>query len=215
MLLTKFTHACVRLRRGDTTLVIDPGAFVERDALDGADAVLITHEHFDHLDADAVRAVARANPRLTVWTNGSVAKLLGDLEDQVRAVNEGDGFDVGGLGVEVYGTTHAPNHPDDPPPANVGFLVAGELFYPGDALTVPPRQVNTLLVPTNAPWMRLRDLVDYVRAVAPRRAYSTHDGLLNDVGLQLVDTWLARLGEEIGGDYRRIPPRETVELPLD
>ena len=73
MQLTKFTHACVRLDDGDRTLVLDPGAFSEVDeALDGADAILITHEHADHIDADKVRAALQGDSRLRLWAPNSV-----------------------------------------------------------------------------------------------------------------------------------------------
>ena len=45
MRITKFGHACVRLEHGGQALVVDPGSFTEREALDGATAVLVTHEH--------------------------------------------------------------------------------------------------------------------------------------------------------------------------
>ena len=48
--ITKFTHACVRLDCKGRVLVIDPGIFSEPQALIGADAVLVTHEHADHID---------------------------------------------------------------------------------------------------------------------------------------------------------------------
>ena len=43
MRLTKYSHACVRIERDAAVLVIDPGSFSERAALDGVDAILITH----------------------------------------------------------------------------------------------------------------------------------------------------------------------------
>ena len=65
MQLTKYTHSCVRLDDGDQSVVIDPGVFKEVDtALDGAGAVLITHEHPDHIDTAKVTAALRGNPRL-------------------------------------------------------------------------------------------------------------------------------------------------------
>ncbi len=48
MRITKFGHACVRVEFDGTTVVLDPGVFTDAGALDGADAVLITHEHPDH-----------------------------------------------------------------------------------------------------------------------------------------------------------------------
>ena len=52
MRLTKYSHSCVRFDNGSDVMVIDPGVFSEIElALEGAQAVLITHEHADHLDA--------------------------------------------------------------------------------------------------------------------------------------------------------------------
>ena len=64
MRLIKYAHACVRVEDDGAVLVIDPGAFTEPAALDGVDAVLITHEHFDHLDVERARRRAgrRARP---------------------------------------------------------------------------------------------------------------------------------------------------------
>ena len=67
MKLTKFTHACVRLEKEGRVLVLDPGTFSETDqALAGAAAVLITHEHPDHIDVDAVTEALLANAELQI-----------------------------------------------------------------------------------------------------------------------------------------------------
>ena len=52
MRITKYTHACIRLERDGRVLVIDPGTWSESAALTGADAVLVTHEHADHIDVE-------------------------------------------------------------------------------------------------------------------------------------------------------------------
>src|SRR5689334_17707999 len=48
--ITKFTHSCVRIEDTGRVLVIDPGVWSEPGALLGAHAVLVTHEHVDHVD---------------------------------------------------------------------------------------------------------------------------------------------------------------------
>ena len=60
MRITKFGHACVRIEHDGTTIVLDPGVFTDAEAVDGADAVLITHEHADHYLPDHLRADRRA-----------------------------------------------------------------------------------------------------------------------------------------------------------
>lgn len=212
MKLTKYGHACVRLEKDGRTLVIDPGRFSGEGVLRGADAVLITHEHFDHFDVAALRAAAAENVALEIYSCEAVISQLGDIAVLTRAVREGDSFTTNGFDVKVVGEWHAPNHPDQPVAQNVGFAVDEELFYPGDALTPPGFEVPTLMLPTNAPWLKLPEWIGYLRQVRPARAFSTHDGLLNDVGLHLVDNWLGMESDRHKGEFRRLKPGESVEL---
>jgi L-ascorbate metabolism protein UlaG (beta-lactamase superfamily) len=211
MRLTKLTHACVRLQKDDRTLVIDPGSLTrEADAFAGVDAVLITHEHMDHLDADRVRKVAGENPSLEIYTCGAVADQLSVAT--ARTLGDGDAVTIAGFEVGVVGEKHEVVHPDVPPVDNIGFFVDGEVFHPGDAFTVPDRPVPTLLVPTNAPWMKNPEMIDYLREVSPERAYSVHDGLVNDIGFMLIDGNLGGEGERQGKDFRRLKPGESIDL---
>ncbi|MFC4007826.1 MBL fold metallo-hydrolase [Nonomuraea purpurea] len=209
MELTKYTHACVRLEKNGKVLVIDPGSFTDEPVLDGADAVLITHEHFDHVDVAKLKA---ASPDLEVWTCEGVAAQLADVPAKIQVVRHGDDFETAGFRVRAFGEWHAKNHPDQPIVQNVGFLVDDEVFYPGDALTVPEAEVPTLLVPTGAPWLKLMEIVEYLRTIRPARAYSTHDGLYSDIGLRLVDNWLKMEADRQNADMRRLQIGEPITL---
>jgi len=210
MQLTKLGHACVRIRKDDRTLVIDPGGLTpEDDAIAGADAVLITHEHFDHLEAERLRKALAEDPRLTIYTCRAVAQILG-AGDRVRTVGEGDSLDIAGFDVAVAGQQHEIVHPDVPPVDNVGFFIDGEVFHPGDAFTV--LDAPTLLVPGQAPWMKAPEMIQYLRAVSPARAYAVHDGLLNEFGLGLLESQLTGEAERQEADFRRLKPGESVEL---
>lgn len=211
MRLTKLGHACVRLERDGVVLVLDPGTAPFADAaaaLQGADAVLVTHQHGDHFDADAIRAAHAANDRLQVVLPHDTAGDLADLGAAVRGVGPGEGIVVAGVPVRTVGGEHAVIHPDYPVPANVGYLIDG-LYHPGDALAVPDAPVATLLVPMHAPWSKTGEIVDFVRAVGPERAHPVHDGLLNETGLALVDGWLDRAG---GTAYSRLASGDSVDL---
>ncbi|MQY06946.1 MBL fold metallo-hydrolase [Actinomadura macrotermitis] len=212
MRLTKLGHACVRLQKDDRTLVIDPGGFSGEDLYAGAEAVLITHEHFDHFDADGLRKAMAGDPRLRVWTSRVVAENLADLGGRVHQVGHGDAVTVAGFDVHVYGRDHELLRPGVPPIPNTGFLVDGEVFHPGDALTVPDEPVPTLCLPGNAPWMKVPELFEYSAAVGPERAFVIHDGLLNDIGLSVMNAAVENAGKALGKEFRRLTPGESVEL---
>jgi hypothetical protein len=212
MELTKHGHACVVLSEGDRRIVIDPGAFTDPAALEGASAVLITHEHADHFEPQRLGAALDADPALEVWTNASVAARLEGLGSRLHVVGHGDVLSVAGMDVQVHGELHAEIHPELPRIANVGFLVGGRVFHPGDALTVPDEPVPTLLLPLHAPWSRTADLIDYLRAVHADQAFALHDGLLNDAGLGVVAGLLGERGPGTPTPYSRLAPGESVEL---
>ena len=212
MELTKHGHACVVLSQGSDRIVIDPGAFTDPGALTGATAVLITHEHADHFEPQRLRAAFDADPALEVWTNASVAAQLDGFGRRVHVVGHGDTATVGGLDVQVHGELHAVIHPDIPRITNIGFLVDGQVFHPGDALTVPDEPVATLLLPVHAPWSKLGEVIDYVRAVDADQAYAIHDGLLNDTGLGFVGMLLGEGGPGTPTPYTRLTAGESVEL---
>jgi L-ascorbate metabolism protein UlaG (beta-lactamase superfamily) len=206
--LTKKRHACVRLDKEGGSLVIDPGGYSEEDAAVGADVILVTHEHHDHFDQGRLRAALDANPAAELWTLASVAdQVSAAFPGRVHTVGHGDTFTAAGFDVQVHGELHAVIHPDLPRITNVGFLVDGAVFHPGDALTVPGHPVDTLLVPVMAPWNKISEVVDYVREVKPRRAVDVHDAMLADLARPTYDTHLGNLS---GADHLRLAPGEDT-----
>ena len=210
--LTKYGHACVVLSKDGRRLVIDPGAFTEDGVIGDAEAVLVTHEHPDHLSVEALDAAWAQNPGLRVWTTAAVAEVLGERDGRVTAVSDGDTFTAAGFDVTAVGEWHAVIHPDVPRMQNVGFVVDGTVFHPGDAFTMPGRPVETLLTPAHAPWSKLQETIDWVRAVSPVRTVSVHDGALNDRGLGLVNRMLGADGPGTGAQHLVLASGETVRL---
>jgi len=210
MRLTKLGHACVRLENGGATLVIDPGAWSGPDVLAGADAVLVTHEHPDHLDAESVRAALSSGRDVQLWANASVAGQFPEFGDRVHAVADGDAFIAAGFEVHVYGHDHALIVPEIPVIANTGFLVNGEVFHPGDSFTVPAEKVGTVLVPVSAPWLKFAEAAQYIAAVGAARGFAIHDAVLSSEGVGLVSRLLGLVSPD--APVTRLEPGTAVEL---
>jgi L-ascorbate metabolism protein UlaG (beta-lactamase superfamily) len=213
MRMTKLGHSCVRLEHDGQQIVLDPGVWSGADPLAGANAVLITHEHADHLDTGVVHAALELDPAMELWTNSAVAAQFEAFGDRVHAVGAGDAFTVAGFDVRVYGRDHAVIHPDLPVISNIGFAVDGKLFHPGDSFSIPGEQVENLLLPISAPWLKAAEVFDYARTVGPSTSYAIHDEVLSANGIALMGQLAsALLGGQGQGGYARLEPGTTVDL---
>lgn len=211
MQLTKYSHSCVRID-DDRALVLDPGVFSEVNAaLDGAAAVLITHEHPDHVDVDELQAAVQRDPQLRIWAPQPVAEAL-QLGEQVTVVEAGRAFDAAGFAVRTFGGQHAVIHPTIPVVPNVGYLINETVYHPGDALIVPPAAVQVLLAPIHAPWSKTAEVIDFVVAVRAPHVIGIHDALLTDAGRAIVEGHVERIGAEHGARYRPLRPGESTEV---
>jgi L-ascorbate metabolism protein UlaG (beta-lactamase superfamily) len=205
MRITKFGHACVRLEYDGKAIVLDPGVFTDVSALDGADAVLITHEHPDHyLPAHLLTTDA---PIFTI--EAVAAKILEDapeVAERVTVVAPGESFDPG-VPVRAVGELHAVIHPEYPRFFNSGYvLTLGEtkLYHPGDALTPPGEDVDVLFVPVSAPWMRVSEAIEFAREVKAPRNVAIHDRIYSEAGLGMVDGHMDAFLPKAGQEYVRL-----------
>lgn len=212
MRITKFGHSCVRLEHDGKVVVVDPGMFTDAEALDGADAVVITHEHPDHYLPDHLR-----RSDAPVFTIDAVAAKIRDdapdVAERVTVVSPGEEFDPGIPAVAV-GELHAVIHPDLPRFFNSGYLFdlgGTTVFHPGDALTVPEQRVDVLCVPVCAPWMKAADGIDFARAVGARHNLAIHDRIYSEAGLTIVDGHYGLLLPETSS-YSRIADGADLEV---
>jgi L-ascorbate metabolism protein UlaG (beta-lactamase superfamily) len=213
MELTKHEHACVVAKKDGTSIVIDPGGFspAAAEIIAGADAILLTHEHFDHVNETAINAALADRPDLRVYAPAALGGMFAAHPDQFSAVAAGDELKLGSFGVTVHGTVHAVIHPSIPVCANVGYLLDGTVYHPGDAYHVPEVPVTTLLLPTSGPWMKLGEAIDYVRAVQPQQVVQIHDILLSDIGHQLAASILGEQGPT-GLPLTAIPAGQSLSI---
>jgi L-ascorbate metabolism protein UlaG (beta-lactamase superfamily) len=210
MRITKFGHACVRVEHDGRVVVVDPGVFTDPGAVEGADAILVTHEHPDHFDPDRLRATEA--PVFTIDAVGTrLREEAPDLAERLTVVAPGEEFDAA-LPVQAVGELHAVIHPDIPRVFNCGYVVtAGEqrVFHPGDALTPPGRFVDVLCVVVSAPWMRAAEAVDFAREVGAPTNLAIHDRVYSEAGLSLVDGHLNRL---LPGHQRYVRLEDGTDL---
>jgi L-ascorbate metabolism protein UlaG (beta-lactamase superfamily) len=206
--ITKLTHSCVRFSSGSGDLVVDPGGWSEPDALDGAAAVLITHEHPDHWVVDRLRATDAP-----IWTIDAVHRAIRDADpevaERVTVVSPGQELQVAGFDVRVVGEQHAVIHPELPRINNSGYLLSADgqtAYHPGDSFERPGRDVDVFCAPACAPWAKMSELIDLARDVAAPRTMAIHDKVYSPEGLGIVDRTMKQFLEPVGAEWHRLTP---------
>ncbi|MSU75260.1 MAG: hypothetical protein EXS55_01990 [Candidatus Magasanikbacteria bacterium] len=195
MRITKFGHSCLLVEEESARILIDPGDYsVLPTSLGHLDAIIITHEHGDHYTIDNLKKALSENFGLPIITNQSVAEKLQAEGIKATTVGPGENFDVNGVLVKGVGEWHAENHKCQLTIKNTGYFIGDRFFYPGDALTVPEKPVEILAYPAVAPWMKIAESLEYLKAVKPKVAFPVHDSFL-----------------KFGGPYYDHPERHAKE----
>lgn len=217
MQLTHFGHSCLLAAfddgsGGQVTVLFDPGTFSHGfEGIDGLDAIMITHQHPDHADTARLPALVEANPQAKLYSDPQTAAQLGA---DWQAVHAGDSFRLGHLTVRGVGGRHAVIHPEIPVIDNTSYVIGdadhpARFMHPGDALFAPGEPVDVLATPAAAPWMKVSEAVDYLRAVAPARAVPIHQGIIDPAArgifygrlAEMTDTDFQVLDEENGTQF--------------
>ena len=212
MQLTHFGHSCLLADFGHTTVLFDPGTFSHGfEGITGLAAILVTHQHPDHVDTARLPALLAANPGAALYADPQTAAQLGA---PWQPVHVGDRLAVGGLTVRGVGGKHAVIHPEIPVVDNISYLLddgerSGAFMHPGDALFVPDEPVAVLATPAAAPWMKIAEAVDYLRAVAPAQAVPIHQGI---IAPDARGIYHSRLAEMCDTDFQVLPEERAVSF---
>jgi L-ascorbate metabolism protein UlaG (beta-lactamase superfamily) len=210
MQLTHFGHSCLLADFDDTRLLFDPGTFAHGfEGITGLSAILITHQHPDHVDMTRLPSLLEGNPGAALYADPQTTAQLGS---PCQTVHVGDELQIDDLTVRALGGRHAVIHPEIPVIENISYLVddgddRAKLMHPGDALFVPDEPVDVLAAPAAAPWMKISEAIDYLRAVAPTRAVPIHQGVVAPDARAL---YYGRFTEMTSTDFQVLPEESAV-----
>lgn len=211
MKVTKLEHATLVLEKDGKTLILDPGMYTRPlDGYQDVVAIVITHNHDDHVHEDQIERILKDNPNAVILGTQEVAARLADRH--AVAVHHGDFHEIGPFTVEFFGSMHIEIHRSIPLIQNCGVFINNTLFYPGDNYVTPDRKVPYLACPASAPWLKIGDVMDYIGEVKPEHCFPTHNIHLSEWGNQLNNGRIKGSVEENGGTFEYHLPGGSFEL---
>lgn len=179
-------HGTLALEYGDMTIAVDPvasygGKDLDYSAFGKADIILVSHEHGDHLSAEAIEALSDGDTRL--YVNAKSAEALGKGEvlanGDVRSL--GDGVSV--TAVPAYNVT--PGRLNFHPKGNGnGFIFdfnGFRVYIAGDTEPIEEMKdfgrIDVAFLPVNQPYtMTVGQCVEAAKAISPKVLVPYHTG---------------------------------------
>ena len=181
--ITFVGHGSLMLTYGGRVIHVDPYSILaDYTRLPKADLILVTHEHRDHLDAEAIRAVRQKGTRL-IYTETCAGQLPGG-----EVVKNGDTTMFDGVRIEAvpaYNLVHKRDNgqPYHPRGVGNGYVLTFDnlrVYIAGDTENIPEMQalkgVDVAFLPMNLPVDRMRPIpaAECVKTFRPKIVYLNH-----------------------------------------
>src|SRR4029077_3250885 len=115
MRISHLGHSCLLVEYDDTRILLDPGTFSDDfDFVEDVDAIVVTHQHPDHVDVDRLPALLKGNPDARLLVEPSTVEVLAAAGVTAEQFAAGESASFGPVTVTGVGGLHAVIHRDIP-----------------------------------------------------------------------------------------------------
>jgi L-ascorbate metabolism protein UlaG (beta-lactamase superfamily) len=187
MQITHLGHSCLLLEYDGARLLVDPGVFSsDLEFVEGVDAVLVTHQHPDHVDTERLPALLAASPGARLLVEPGTVEVLAGAGITAEPFAAGDRVTIGDVEVEGVGGDHAVIYREIPRVGNTGLVLRQEgaptVFHTGDMIDTTPEGIDLVTFPLSAPWCALKETIEFLRALSPSIAVPVHEAVASPAG---------------------------------
>lgn len=174
MKITKYPQSCLKLEKGGRALMIDVGSFATAkfglDDFGKIEALLVTHQHLDHIDADFAAELKEVD--VPIFANADVVQKFPSLG--ITEIQDGAEFETAGFTVRPVDIPHCLMVDGSAGPPNTGFIIDGNFFHPGDGIEPKDVLVTSVAVPIAGPSITSKEAVEFITNVGAQRVIPIH-----------------------------------------
>ena len=184
--LTFIGHGTLMFQHQGKVIHVDPvGREGDYTSLPDADLILVTHEHGDHLDLEAISQIMKTGSGTSIVVSASCEGQINDA----RVMRNGDEAVVAGYSVEAvpaYNRVHmrSEGQPYHPRGNGNGYIITfgdTRVYVAGDTENIPEmndlEDIDIAFLPMNLPYTMTPEMVaDATRSIRPRILYPYHFG---------------------------------------
>lgn len=182
--ITFIGHGTLMMECDGKTIHIDPvGNYADYSKLPKADLILVTHEHGDHLDANAIKTIAKQGTEI-VTTEKCAQDLL-----NAGIMKNGDAKTFAGFIIEAVPAynvenVRSPGNPYHPKGIGNGYVIHFgnvKVYVAGDTENIPEmadlKDIDIAFLPMNLPYTMSPEMVaEAVKLFKPKILYPYHFG---------------------------------------
>lgn len=172
MRITRYFQSCLLVEENGVRVLIDPSGNEagNLDKFGKLDAVLYTHEHADHFDAELAQTFVEQGIA-PLYANASTAKLIKASKTEV---NDGQGFEVRGLKIKALELAHCLMIDGSEGPQNTGYMINDRFFHAGDGKELAGLAAEILAVPIAGPDISFKDASDFAKQASAKTVIPIH-----------------------------------------
>ena len=214
MIFTKLEHSGCVIENNGKKIICDPVEIEDKmPELDNAVALIITHKHGDHFQLEAIEKIVTTSPEIQIFApqDLEIAEIAGRKVEKVEA---GVGWNLEDFNLKFFGKNHAEIIPGKIPCANIGVVVNDKIVNPGDSFDLPDNLPNPelLMVPSEAPWIKSYESMNYIKNAKPAIAIPVHNAILSKFGNNINNNWLKMACEETDTKLAALEAGESIEI---
>jgi L-ascorbate metabolism protein UlaG (beta-lactamase superfamily) len=191
MRISKYIHSCLLVEQETDKILFDPGKFsfveglIAPEQFQNLSAIILTHQHPDHIDDRALQTIVAGNPAALVLTNTEIQARL-KRKGMAAEIFETGSRTVHSFTIAAFDAPHAPILGADPP-QNTAYLINEVFLHPGDSFAdslLAKKNTPVLALPIMAPWTTELEIAKFARRMSSQHIIPIHDGYAKDFFLQ-------------------------------